>query len=79
MKKQIELTCATCGEGFTAEADYILEGIQGFVVNSKGERVEIIDPTAEHHCDECIRKAVGPLWKSEEAKKGDTDGYSRSS
>lgn len=78
MKKQIELTCATCGKKFTAEADYILEGIQGFIVNSKGERVEFIDPTAEHHCEECIRKAVGPLWRSVEDKKGDSDGYSRS-
>lgn len=64
MKQTIELTCAACGEKFTAEADYILEGVQGFVINSKGERVEFIDPTVEHHCDECVRKII------EDAKKG---------
>ena len=79
MKQTIELTCATCGKKFTIEADYSLPGIQGFVINSKGERVEYIDPTAERHCDECLREMVGPLWRSEEAKKGEDDGYSRSS
>lgn len=69
--KQVELTCATCGEKFTAEADYILPGVQGFVINSKGKQVTFLDPTAEHHCEECIRKAVGPLWKSEESKEGE--------
>ena len=58
MKKQIELACATCGNKFTAEADYIIPGINGYVDKLSGERVTIIDPTAEHHCDECIKKAM---------------------
>lgn len=66
MKKQIELTCATCGKKFLAEADYILPGISGYVTNTKGEKVTFIDPTAEHHCAECILEA---LTKAEENKK----------
>lgn len=70
-KKIIELTCAKCGVRFAAEADYILPGVQGFVINSKGEPVTFLDPTAEHHCEECIREAIGPLWKSENSKEGE--------
>lgn len=78
MKQQIELTCSACGVKFPAEADYITPGVQGFVVNSKGERVEFIDPTAEHHCDDCLQEMVGPLWRSVDGKKGEKDGYFRS-
>lgn len=65
MKKQIELTCSTCGEKFTTEADYIIPGINGYVDKLSGERVVIIDPTAEHHCEECTLKAI------EGAKEGE--------
>lgn len=58
MKKQIELTCATCGEKFTAEADYILEGIEGFATNREGKLVTFLDPTADHHCDDCVAKVI---------------------
>ena len=67
MKQTIELTCATCGVTFTAEADYFLPGISGYVANAKGEMVTFLDPTAEHQCEECIRESIGPLWKSEES------------
>ena len=58
MKRQIELTCATCGVKFAKEADYILPGIQGIIINSKGEEIRFVDPTEEHHCDACIAKAL---------------------
>lgn len=57
MKQTIELTCATCGKKFTAEADFIIEGIDGAVTKQNGERVIFIDPTAEHHCTTCILEA----------------------
>ena len=58
MKRKIELTCATCGVKFTAEADYVTPGISGFVTNSSGEQVIFIDPTADHQCSDCIDKAI---------------------
>ena len=58
MKQQIELTCATCGATFIDEADYILPGISGFATNKSGEQVTFIDPTAEHHCELCVREAL---------------------
>lgn len=58
MKQIIHLICATCGEKFTTEADYILEGVEGFVTDKNGNQLVFIDPTAEHHCDDCIRKAI---------------------
>lgn len=67
MKQQIELTCATCGKKFTAEADYILEGISGFVNRRNGEQVTFIDPTAEHHCAECILEAYEKAKAAKEA------------
>ena len=58
MKKQIELTCATCGAKFTDEADFITPGISGFVNTANGEKVRFLDPTEEHHCENCIKKAL---------------------
>lgn len=58
MKQQIELTCASCGEKFTAEVDYLIEGISGVLVNAQGEQVIFVDPTAEHHCTCCVIKAI---------------------
>lgn len=40
------------------EADYILPGISGFAINNSGEQVTFIDPTAECHCERCIREAL---------------------
>lgn len=58
MKHQIELTCATCGATFIDEADYIIPGVSGFATNNSGEQVTFIDPTAECHCELCIREAL---------------------
>lgn len=58
MKRKIELTCASCGVKFTAEADYITPGIQGYVTNSKGEVITCIDPNEPHQCGDCIDKAI---------------------
>ena len=65
MKQQIELTCSTCGVRFPAEADYILPGISGVIVNSAGEEITFIDPTAEHHCKLCVNGAVEVILRKE--------------
>lgn len=65
MKQQMELTCATCGATFTAEADYILPGISGFATDKSGEIVNFIDPTAEHHCDLCVREDIRAILRKE--------------
>jgi len=65
MKKTIELTCATCGGKFTAEADYICPGVNGFVNTKNGEQVTFIDPTAEHHCETCIQEALNTAVKGD--------------
>lgn len=65
MKQTIELTCATCGVKFTAEADYFIPGISGRMTNRKGEELIFIDPKDEHHCKNCIDKVLNHL------KKGD--------
>ena len=58
MKKRIELTCASCGVKFEAEADYITPGIQGYVTNSKGEMITCIDPNKPHHCLDCFNEMI---------------------
>ena len=58
MKQTIEVTCATCGVKFTAEADYFIPGISGRMVNNKGEELIFIDPKGEHHCKNCIYRAL---------------------
>lgn len=58
MKKQIKLICATCGEPFIAEADYILDGIEGFATDRDGKLLTFLDPTIDHHCDDCVTKII---------------------
>lgn len=58
MKRQIELTCATCGVKFEVEADYITPGIQGYITNSAGETLICIDPSEPHQCIDCINKGI---------------------
>ena len=65
MKQQIELTCATCGATFIAEADYFIPGVSGFATDKSGEIVNFIDPTAEHHCKLCVCEAVEVILRKE--------------
>ena len=65
MKRQIELTCASCGAKFHVEADYIIPGISGHYANANGEDISFVDPTGEHHCRLCIYEAIGVILRKE--------------
>lgn len=64
MKRQIELTCGICEKKFTAEADYITPGINGFVTMKCGTQVRFIDPTAKHYCKECVDKHLQQITET---------------
>ncbi len=71
MKQTVKLICAACGCEFTAEADYILPGISGFVVNKSGEQTTFLDPTEEHHCKLCVAEAIAVIWRDTRLNKGE--------
>lgn len=70
MKQTIELTCAVCGCKFVAEADYILPGVSGFVVNKSSEQTTFLDPTGEHHCKLCVAEATAVICRDTRLNKG---------
>lgn len=70
---QIELTCAKCGEKFTAEADYIIPGIKGRLSLSGGKVATFIDPTADYHCPNCIEDMLEEAMKNTNKEGANSD------